>query len=206
MPPVSKTPSLDSMLAADGELTAADQSTDRGPAGAATEAAVLELGALVRGHLELAADEAEPRLAGMWDLLERQLDRDANAALEAVAAPLGPAVTRPAAAAGSWFAGVLAWLSGHRSHLATGLVSAGAVAALALALRPEPPAATERVVVKTVYAPIQPTAALAPTPPEVESLDVAGGTGTVFTVTDEDGETAVIWVEADDPADVTEGI
>ena len=53
---------------------------------------------------------------------------------------------------------------------------------------------------------IQLQSALAPSPPEVESLVVTGGTGTVFTVTDEDGETAVIWVEPDDPADDPGGI
>lgn len=189
------------MLAADGELTPAEraafaaQTAARGADGAAIEASVVELGALVRGHLELSADEAEPRLADLWDLVERRLDRDAEAVTDDAAAPIAET---------PWFARVRGWFSGRRSHLVTGLVSAGAVAALALALRPSP---TERVVVRTVPAPIPVQAALAPTAPEVESLDVAGGTGTVFTVTDEDGETAVIWVEAYDPADdAAEGI
>jgi hypothetical protein len=155
------------------------------------------MGALVRGHLELSADDAEPRLADLWDLVERRLDRAEDA--EVVAIPAAAAAGPP-----SFFSRVRAWFSGHRIHIATGLVSAGAVAALALALRPEP---TTREVVRYVQtAPVQPLT-LTASPPEVESIDVEGGTGTVFTVADEDGgETAVIWVEADDPADVTEGI
>lgn len=191
---MSNNESLEAMLAADGELTPAERAA-RGADGAAIEASVVELGALVRGHLELSADEAEPRLADLWDLVERRLDRDAESVTDNVVAPV---------AAVSWFGKVRGWFSGRRSHLVTGLVSAGAVAALALALRPSP-TTTERIVIRD--APIVVKPALAPTAPEVESLDVGTGTGTVFTVTDEDGETAVIWVEAYDPADdATEGI
>ena len=99
----------------------------------------------------------------------------------------------------------LAWLGGHRSHVITGLVSAGAVAGLSLALRPS---SDPKVVVKTVQVPaIQPTQVMAGTPPSVESLELVGGSGTVFTLADDDGDgdTAVIWVEPDE-ADPTEGI
>jgi hypothetical protein len=46
---------------------------------------------------------------------------------------------------------------------------------------------------------------LVASPPEVESLDVEGGTGTVFTIADDEGgsDTAVIWIT---PDDVLEGI
>lgn len=194
---------VDYMLAADGELGDDERATFGAAFSAsdadATAAGVTELGALVRGHLELSADEAEPRLADLWDLVERRLDRD----VEAVEAPAAAAAPTP-----SWFARALAWMSGHRSHLATGLVSAGAVAALALALRPEPPAPTERVVVKTVQVPAIAPTVLTASPPEVESLELDGATGTVFTVAGEgdEGETAVIWIEPDEPEDATEGI
>lgn len=182
------------MLAADGEL-GPDAAARLGPDAAGTAAAVHELGELVRGNLELAADEAEPRLAGLWDLVERRLDR----ADEAEVAP----VARPAAASSAW-ARLWTWLGGHRSHIATGLVSAGAVAGLALALRPAP---TERVVVKTVQVPSVAPMTLARTPPEVESLDVTDGSGTVFTFEDgdDDGVAAVIWIEPSE-LDPTEGI
>ena len=71
---------LDLMLLADGE---ADPSTaDRATAAAASERSkiegIQELGGLVRGHLELSADDAEDRLASLWDLVERRLDADAG--------------------------------------------------------------------------------------------------------------------------------
>lgn len=194
---MSKPTSLDYMLAADGELAPSERPAGYSEAAAAdTAAGVAELGALVRGHLELSADEAEPRLAELWDLVERRLDREE----EAVAAPVRAEAERP-----SWLARARAWMSGHRSHLATGLVSAGAVAALAVALRPEP---TERTIVKTVQVPATPPTNLAASPPEVESLDVTGGTGMVFAVAGEgdEGDTAVIWVEPEESVDPTEGI
>lgn len=191
---MSKPTSLDMMLAADGELDGTPAPT--GPEAEATTAAVRELGELVRGHLELAADQAEPRLAGLWDLVERRLD---------VAEEPTPAPTRAAPVPASLWSRAWGWLSGHRSHVLTGFVSAGAVAALALALRPSP---EPRIVVRTVAVPAIEPATLTRTPPEVESLDVGDGTGTVFTIDDEDGETAVIWVEPDEPdePDPMEGI
>lgn len=180
------------MLAADGEGPA----TDLGAEGAATVAAVHELGELVRGQLELATDDAEPKLAGLWDLVERRLDRDEDAE---AAPPVRAPVERPSIWARAW-----SWLGGHRSHVATGLVSAGVVAGLALALRPTP---AERVVVKTVQVPAMPATVMTGSPPTVDSMELIGGSGTVFTIGDDDGDgdAAVIWVEPDE-VDPTEGI
>lgn len=105
----------------------------------------------------------------------------------------------------SWLAGLRGWFSRYRSHVATGLVSAGAVAGLSLALRPDPQAPATRATREPVVLTPAVHAPELRTPPEVESLEVQGGTGTVFTVEDEDGETAIIWVESD-PVDPTEGI
>ncbi|MBK7071499.1 MAG: hypothetical protein IPH44_04265 [Myxococcales bacterium] len=178
------------MLAADGEAPA----TDLGPEARQTAASVRELGELVRGSLELSADDAEPRLAGLWDLIERRLD-----VAEAPAAPVVAPAARPSVGARIW-----SWLAGHRSHVATGLLSAGAVAGLSMALGPAP---TEKVVVKTVAVPaVQPTV-MTGSPPSVESMELIGGSGTVFTIGDDDGDgdAAVIWVEPDE-VDLTEGI
>ena len=179
------------MLAADGEAPAADL----GPEARPTVAAVRELGELVRGSLELSADDAEPRLAGLWDLIERRIDvAEAPAAPAPVVAPAAPSLG----------ARIWTWLTGHRSHIATGLVSAGAVAGLAMALGPAP---REKVVVKTVQVPAVAPAVMTGSPPEVESMELIGGSGTVFTIGDDDGDgdAAVIWVEPDE-ADPTEGI
>jgi hypothetical protein len=196
------------MMLADGELDAAEASALERVAGAngtLKVAAVREVGDLVRGHLELAADDADDRLNGLWDLVERRLDRD-EAPVEAKAK--AAAVESP----GVW-SRFVRWIEGHRAHLLTGALSAGAVAALAFVLREEP-----RVEIRTVQVEVPAKGGvdagvagggdpmvLVATPPEVESLEVNGGTGTVFTIEDEDGgtETAVIWVT---PDDVLEGI
>lgn len=208
---MSKVTDPDLMMLADGELDAAEASAlerAAGAAGTVKVAAVREVGDLVRGHLELAADDAEDRLNGLWDLVERRLDAPADAAAEAKPA------RAPEAAPGVW-SRLVRWFDGHRAHLLTGALSAGAVAALAFILREEP-----RVEIRTVKVEVPAKGGtmapdggaagsdpmvLVATPPEVESLDVNGGTGTVFTIEDEDGgtETAVIWVT---PDDVLEGI
>ena len=106
------------------------------------------------------------------------------------------------------------WLDGHRGHMLTGALSAGAVAAVAFMLRAEPGV----MVINTRESSGSGPVAIGPgpdgggdpmilvaTPPEVESLEVSGGTGTVFTIQDDEGgtDTAVIWIT---PDDVLEGI
>ena len=106
------------MQHADGELgeRAADVSgeLERDPTARAKAEALGELRELVRGHLELAADEVDDRkFQAMW--------REVGKAIEA---PVGV------------WSRIGAWFDRHRGHLITGAVSAGAVAALALILRP----------------------------------------------------------------------
>jgi anti-sigma factor RsiW len=191
------------MQLADGELdptAAAVVESAMGTSERAKVAALRDLGEAVRGHLELQADAASPRLARLWDEIDKRIT---IAEREKAPAPAAPAPAPP----GFW--GRLGrWLDDHRSHVFTGVLSAGAVAAVALFLQPAPGG------VKTVYvtnptpeigtgvAPAAPTLVRS-TPPVVESLEVTGGTGTVFTIEDEDGGTAVIWVT---PEDTVEGL
>ena len=138
-----------------------------------------EIRELVRGHLELATDETDDRkFQEMWRGIDRALD--------------------DAAPRGLW-GRISSWLERHRGHLLTGAVTAGAVAALALILRPDAgpgETMTERSAIDIRPASLR-------SPPAIESLDTPGGTGTVLNFEDEDGHTAVIWVT---PADTVEGI
>ncbi len=209
---MSKVTDSDLMMLADGELDAAEAGAlerTAGAAGAAKVAGIREVGELVRGHLELAADDADDRLSGLWDLVERRLDAgETDEAKAATGAAREPAKV---AAPGLWTR-FMRWLDGHRGHMLTGALSAGAVAAVAFMLRAEP-----GVMVINTREPAPPVAIgpgpdgggdpmiLVATPPEVESLEVSGGTGTVFTIEDDEGgtDTAVIWIT---PDDVLEGI
>jgi anti-sigma factor RsiW len=137
-----------------------------------------EIRELVRGHLELATDQTDDRrFQEMWRGIDRALDTEAPRGL---------------------WGRISSWLERHRGHLITGAVSAGAVAALALVLRPDagPGDTLDHGAID-----VRPVSLRSP--PAIEALDTPGGTGTVINYADEDGHTAVIWVT---PEDTVEGI
>lgn len=183
---------VDLMMHVDGELEAAEESAVAArmdePATRGKAAAVRELGELVRGHVELATDEAEPKLAAMWTQLAKRLENESSAARSSTAVPV--------AGQGGVWGGITRWFERYRSYVLTSAVSAGAVAALALLLRPATPDEIRLGNGKAGTGPVAPTFVSAP--PEIESLDVPNGTGTVLTMEDEDGGTAIVWVTPDD--------
>lgn len=133
--------------------------------------AIQEIGELVRGHLELSADAVhDARFAAMW----RRIDQ------------------RIAPATGLW-ARISGWFDRHVGHIITGVVSAGAVAALALVLRP---GNSDLGAAGAHAIEIRPVAQRAA--PEIDSLDTPGGSSTVISLNDDDGNAAVIWVTPDD--------
>jgi hypothetical protein len=151
----------------------------RDPDAQAKVESIKQVGELVRGHLELAAEAVhDAKFAAMW----RRID-------EGLASP----------ALGLW-ARIAAWFDRYRGHVITGAVSAGAVAALALVLRPSAPDAGMRGM-RSGAIDVRPVA-LRQTP-EIDALDTPGGSSTVFNLDDEDGHTTVIWVT---PADTVEGL
>src|SRR5262249_31328811 len=126
------------------------------------------------GHLELSADAVhEAKFAAMWRRLDEQL---------------------VAPATGLW-ARISGWLDRYRGHVITGAVSAGAVAALALGLRPSMPDSGVAGM-RASAIDVRPVAQRAT--PEVDALDTPGGSSTVINLDDEDGHTTVIWVTPDD--------
>lgn len=181
---MSRLDDMELMQHADGELPG---EPDAGDADLDVDArrkleALGELRELVRGHLELATDETDDRkFQEMWRRVDRALDAEAPRGL---------------------WARISSWLDRHRGHLLTGAVSAGAVAALALILRPDAGTGelTERDRGGDIID-VRPVSLRSP--PAIESLDTPNGTGTVLNYEDEDGHTAVIWVT---PADTVEGI
>lgn len=172
---------IDLMEHADGEADHGDRLRD--PAARAKVEGVGELGELVRGHLELSADAVPAaRFEQIWDAVDK-----------AVGQPAEKPERR-----GIW-RGIGVWFERYRGHVITGVVSAGAVAALALVLRGpsgEGPIATHGTGSPTVTP-------VAYRPTEIESLDTPGGDSTVFNLDDEDGPATVIWVT---PEDTVEGI
>jgi hypothetical protein len=174
------------MQRVDGEL---DEVSLDGDARAKAEA-IGELGELVRGHVELAADAVPAaRFDAMWKEIDKSIDnRERASKSQPVAAPTG------------FWRRLGRWFDQYRGHLITGVVSAGAVAALALVLRGDgdsgdpskPRAGAPATIMPAVYRPT-----------EIQSLDTPGGTSAVWDLKDEDGSTTVIWVT---PSDTVEGI
>jgi anti-sigma factor RsiW len=176
---------IELMQHADGELdkrhvSAVEARIVREPEAAAKIEALGEMREIVRSHLELVADDVPDR---RFDAIWKKIDRETAAPVEDT---------------GLW-ARITSWLDKHRGHVITGAVSAGAVAALALILRPGDHAEVSRAPTHAID--VQPAALRAA--PEIESLDTPDGTGTVLNLEDEDGHTTVIWVS---PADTVEGI
>lgn len=169
------------MQHADGELPGDLPAALAGDPDAARKREALgELRELVRGHLELATDETDDRkFQAMWRGIDQALDAEAPRGL---------------------WGRISSWLERHRGHVITGAVSAGAVAALALVLRPGA-APGEGTMSGGGVIDVRPVSLRSP--PAIEALDTPDGTGTVLNFEDEDGHTAVIWVT---PADTVEGI
>lgn len=175
------------MQHADGELEREDLLAE--PGAREKVAAIGELGELVRGDLERHSEVVPARrFEAMWREIDKAIE------VEKAPARVKDEPTRAGhVRARSFWKRLSRWFDHYRGHVITGLVSAGAVGALALLLRgPNEPAN------KSI--PVQP-AAYRPT--MIESLDTPGGTSSVFDLHDEDGSTTVIWVT---PEDTVEGI
>ena len=165
------------MQHADGELEL-DTQLERDAEARAKVDALREVGALVKGHLELAADDVhDAKFAAMW----RRIDDAIEPAAKSIWTRIG------------------AWFDRYRGHVITGAVSAGAVAALALILRP----ASDNGIVTNGGGAIDVRPAALRAVPEIDSLDTPNGSSTVMNVEDDDGHTTMIWVT---PEDTVEGI
>lgn len=201
------------MLYADGEL-APDRAREVADWVAADADARLKLesmrqvGEAVRTYTELETDRAEvelPAFSELWQRIERRVQANGHAKVPAdgngervAAEPVRARRPSSASQPGPW-AGIRRWFEDHRGHVLTGAISAGAACAVMLALGPRE-TVVERVSTSggaTVGTP----AALRSQPPEVEDLEVYGGSGTILTIEadkDDDSAATVIWLSNDD--------
>ena len=154
-----------------------------------------QLGEVVQTYAELEADDATPALDGLWERIDRRVH--ANGEADEPAAP----AARPAPRSG-WWTRFGEWLDEVRGYVLTGSVAAGAAAALVLLLQSGGAGQTpKRLAERAPLAPM-PTrpVALESQPPEVEELEVYGGSGSVLTIPEKEGKggTAVIWLSRDE--------
>lgn len=187
---MSASDDIELMQHADGELGERDDERIEAliasdPAARAKSESLAQVDEIVRGHLELAADDVSER---RFDVMWKEID-----------AAIGP--TEAAAKPGIW-SKIGSWFDRYRGHIITGAISAGAVAALALILRPGSGGHDEGTQALRPGA-IDVRPASLRVAPEIESLETPDGEGTVLNLEDEDGHTTVIWVT---PEDTVEGI
>jgi hypothetical protein len=182
------------MQLADGEL---DHLDNLDATGDAKIAGVRHLGELVRGTSELAADAVpEAKFAGMWREIDKLLDNEAAAKEKIESAERPVTVAPPASEKRGWLSRVY---DRYKGHFIVGVVSAGAVAGVALVMNH----GTSDPDTMNGGGPIDVRPVSQRAPVDVESLDTPDGQGTVLNLEDEDGHTTVIWVS---PADTVEGI
>lgn len=182
----------------------------------------------VRSYLELETDAAEPRLDAMWEEIAARLDSapESSGAVSESRAQ----VTENQKRSGLW-ARIVGFFEGYRGYILTGAVAAGAAAAIILAVRPpetqqvivERPVAM-RPLPEQVTPPVASTNGAddngndvsadetngqadvklvvdEPTVPEIEELEVSGGSGTVFVMPSEgadDVSATVIFIDFDE--------
>lgn len=206
---------LDLMQYFDGEMSAEEAAEVRAQVESSErDRTVLEaLGQIsetTRGHLELSADEAEPRFEAMWQSIERRVTANGRADEAAVPATRSH---RAQTEAGGLFAALKRWLTEQRGHLVTGTLAAGAAAAIMFFALPRggaeqgaeqagPRNPIVAIPVNNGAAPCvtAPSVPAVSQPAAVEELNVTDGTGYILTIPGEDGEndTTVIWIEPED--------
>lgn len=188
--------------------------TEAGADAGAKVRSLEQMSDVVSSYLELEADAVEPRLDAMWEVIEQRTRTSerapAPAAREKRARTSGSSESR-----GLW-ASIVRFIEGHRGHILTGALAAGAAAAIILASRPPREVIVERPVMVREETPRAPEAgpetglptrselhmvADEPSAPTVEELDVSGGNAMIFMMpgeSEEDVSATVIYVDFDE--------
>jgi len=160
-------------------------------------AALTQVREVVVARYERAAEEAAPELDRLWAKIEAGMDAPA-----AAVAPAVPFFTRVGDA-------IKAWFEQYRGYVAVGAVSglAGVLIALSLVRVPSghvvyQPSGDPEVPLEVVGGGVSGGGSVLVanvSAAEIESLEVEGGSGTIFRIPAEDGEapTTVIWVTRD---------
>ena len=201
---------LEIMMYLDGELSGTEaervqkflSSDDEAKAKATSLGQMSEL---VQGSIELEADDAEHRLAGLWTGIDKAIHANgatADAPVKSVA-PVKSASERAEEKATDALVQEASsgWLGAWQSHFITGAIVAAAVVLLMMSQRSDKPAKQTTVVRQAPPAVVMPVV-LASQEPEVEELEVYDGSGVVMTIPGDDevgGQSAstVIWISND---------
>lgn len=208
---------LEIMMYLDGELSDADAQVvarwlrdDDVVAGKAQSLG--QISDVVRTSIELDADDAECKLAGLWVGIDAAIHANGTHRENSMATDAASVVSLADKRATDALVKQASWFSGWQGHVTTGAFVAAAVAILMYVTRPERVVETQRVVRTAQQSGAQQGASSAGSmipvvlqsqDPEVEELEVYGGTGSIMTVHADEGEagntgsSAVIWISND---------
>jgi hypothetical protein len=218
---VARTNDIDLMMLADGELTDEEarelaRLADEDESVRAKLDGLEQVGEMVRSYHELAADDAADagRFDALWQRIEEQLQPGAAAeqarATQSLRKKPGSA-QEVASEPSGLLAALRAWFRDFKGHVATGAVTATAVAVLFLVLRPYE---RERVVTvepgigvtpgehSGVAIPHVEPVRLESEPPDIENLEIYDGSGMILTIPgdEDDGGATVIWLSNEEDA------
>jgi len=221
----TKPTDVEIMMFLDGELDG-DEATvvarflEDNDEAASVAASIGQLSELVRGSVDLEADAAEDKLAGLWAGIDKAIS--SNGAISSGASKDAPAETpiisiqaKAEERATEKLVENAGWFGGWQSHVMIGALAAAAALLIMYIQRPTGPGQTtpgQTVAETSTQTPtqtvgnggMQPTivpVALRFQEPEVEALEVYGGSGVIMTVPadaeSDEAATAVIWISSD---------
>lgn len=228
----TKPTDVEIMMFLDGELDG-DEATvvarflEDNDEASSVAASIGQLSELVRGSVDLEADAAEDKLAGLWAGIDKAIS--SNGAISSNEAISSSGVSKDAPAetpvisiqakaeerATEKLVENAGWFGGWQSHVMIGALAAAAALLIMYVQRPTGPGQTtpgQTVAETSTQTPtqtvgnggMQPTivpVALRFQEPEVEALEVYGGSGVIMTVPadaeSDEAATAVIWISSD---------
>jgi anti-sigma factor RsiW len=203
---------LEIMMYHDGELSPGEADAvarflESNADGKAKADCLGQMSGFVQGSLELASDEAGPKLDNLWGAIENSIESGKESHIQVVPGGAGAAAEERATQALVAKAG---WFGGWQSNLITGAVVAVAVAVLMIAVRPDAPSQNGSVATvpntnsNNVSSNVPEDPKMVPVvlqsqEPEVEKLEVYGGDGVIMTVPGDEGSnpSTVIWISSD---------
>ncbi len=216
MADATKPTDVDIMMFLDGELhgdeaKAVERYLAESDDASEVAESLAQIGALVQGSVELAADAAEDKLSGLWGGIERAISANGVSKEEAPVIPLHERASQKNAEEKGTQELVLraGWFGGWQSHAVIGSFAAIAAALVMYVTTTgkaeETAAPAPAIIAKSL--PSEPTPTIVPVAlrsqePEVEALEVYDGSGVIMTVPADDesdeAATTVIWITSDD--------
>lgn len=210
MADATKPTDVEIMMYLDGELAGAEAEAvarylEENDDAASVAAGIGQMSELVRGSVDLDADAAEDKLAGLWAGIEKAIDSN-GVSKGASVTPVISIQSKSEEKATQELVEKAGWFGGWQSHFTIGAIAAAAAVLFMLVTQRSEKTDSAPAVADTgnqgaTQEPKIVPVALRSQEPEVEELEVYDGSGVILTVPADDesdeAATAVIWISSD---------